>query len=263
MDELTEQPGLHCPRCQVPLRTGAKFCSACGAPADPAAIDTERRQTARDGARFALHWIGIQRIIFLFGLLLLSTLVLGMIGRDDTTPWSEVVMSVIDAVIVFAFAASRYWQILPLLGPPQADMREAIRLLALALAFIALMAGYFALIEKAGIPIIRVSSSFEAAGWGIGLMILIDAIMPAIVEELAFRGIIQTELEQITGMREALLIQAALFSVLHLLPMMFPSHFIMGLCFGYLRQRTKSLYPGMLLHASWNTLAICQEVYWT
>lgn len=220
----------------------------------------ERRAAAPDGARFTLHFAGIKRVGTLFGLLLLSSLVLGMLGRDDSTPWSEVLISAFDAVIVFAFAATGYREISPVLGLPRADWRTAIRLLALALAFIALMQGYFTLIEKAGVPIIRASTSFVAAGWGVGLILLVVSITPAIVEELAFRGVIQTELEKILGMREALLIQAALFSVLHLLPMMFPSHFIMGLCFGYLRQRTGSLYPGMLLHAAWNALVIWQEM---
>ena len=35
---------------------------------------------------------------------------------------------------------------------------------------------------------------------------------------------------------------------------MFPSHFLMGLCFGYMRRRSRSIYPGMALHAMWNAL---------
>jgi len=83
--------------------------------------------------------------------------------------------------------------------------------------------------------------------------------MPAVFEELAFRGVIQTALESVLDRREAWLIQGALFSVLHLTPLSFPSHFLMGLCFGYLRTRSRSLYPGMLLHATWNALVLMAE----
>jgi membrane protease YdiL (CAAX protease family) len=92
-------------------------------------------------------------------------------------------------------------------------------------------------------------------------MLLLISLMPGIFEELAFRGVIQSTLEHVFDRREALVIQAALFSVLHLLPLDFPSHFVMGLCLGYMRLRTKSLYPGMILHASWNAFILCQELY--
>jgi membrane protease YdiL (CAAX protease family) len=34
----------------------------------------------------------------------------------------------------------------------------------------------------------------------------------------------------------------------------------MGLLFGVLRRRTGSLYPGMLVHAGWNTTIIWAEL---
>ena len=89
---------------------------------------------------------------------------------------------------------------------------------------------------------------------------MLISLLPGIVEEVGFRGIIQSLLARITGAREAWLIQAALFSILHLSPLMFPDHFLMGLCLGYLRSRSRSLYPGIALHASWNALVLVQEV---
>jgi membrane protease YdiL (CAAX protease family) len=41
----------------------------------------------------------------------------------------------------------------------------------------------------------------------------------------------------------------------------FPTHFAMGLIFGWLRMRTGSLLPGMLLHAAWNAANIVLELY--
>lgn len=66
-------------------------------------------------------------------------------------------------------------------------------------------------------------------------------------------------MERTVDAREAWLIPAALFSLLHLSPIVFPSHFVMGLVFGYVRLRTRSLYPGMLLHASRNALQVFAE----
>ena len=68
------------------------------------------------------------------------------------------------------------------------------------------------------------------------------------------------ELEHTVDARDAWLIQAALFSVLHPSPIVFPSHFVMGLVFGYLRLRSRSLYPGMVLHTTWNALVLFAEI---
>ncbi|HEY5993332.1 MAG TPA: CPBP family intramembrane glutamic endopeptidase [Gallionellaceae bacterium] len=265
MDETDAPAAQHCPRCQGRLRAGAKFCPACGAALDPAALQPERATEpavqASPGSRFDLHWSEFRLIAKLFGLLLLASLVIGLVGRNDSTPWSDVSGSIAEVMIVLWFACYRYHDISPLLGAPQADRRTALRLFGLCLGFVALLQLYFYLIEKAGVPIIHMTAPYQAAGWGIGVMLLVNSAMPAVAEELAFRGIIQSTLERIVGEREALLIQAALFSVLHLLPMMFPSHFIMGLCFGYLRLRTRSLYPGIALHAAWNALVVLQEIF--
>lgn len=276
-----DQPAAHCPRCQGTLRGGERFCPACGAALDPAArppdpgwdepevqesavspengMQESARQERR--AHFEEYWSELKLVGWLYGTLLLASLVVGWVGRNDTTPWSDVGGGIAEVVIVFAFVALRHRDIVPLLGLPQVGWRSALKLLFLSLAFMALMELYFYLIGKAGVEIIEITEPYQAAGWSVGVMLLVNSLIPAVTEELAFRGIIQSTFERIVGMREAMLIQAALFSVVHLLPMMFPSHFLMGLLFGYLRLRTRSLYPGMALHAAWNALVVLQEVY--
>src|ERR1700678_1459671 len=69
-------------------------------------------------------------------------------------------------------------------------------------------------------------------------------VRQSIVEEVAFRGVIQ----------------GPLFGLLHLSPLVFPSHMLMGLCFGFLRNRSNSLYPGMLVHGGWNARVIYSEI---
>ena len=58
---------------------------------------------------------------------------------------------------------------------------------------------------------------------------------------------------------DAMLLQAAMFSILHLAPLSFASHFVMGLGLGWLVVRTRSLYAGMLLHALWNGMIVWLE----
>lgn len=261
LDANLNQADQYCYHCQRKLRTGAKYCISCGRTIDISADTPIPQELKRSSSSFATHWKEIKQVGWLFGLLLSSSLVLGIIARFNSSPWPEVAVSGIDALIVFAFAGFRYREILPLLGWPRLSMRSMILLAALAVTFIALLNGYFTLIEWAGVPTLRVTSTYLKAGWHVGSMLLLVSVVPAFVEELAFRGVIQTTLERIFDEREAWLIQAALFSVLHLMPIAFPSHFIMGLCFGYMRLRSKSLYPGMMLHGTWNAFILFKELY--
>jgi membrane protease YdiL (CAAX protease family) len=92
-------------------------------------------------------------------------------------------------------------------------------------------------------------------------LLALFALAPAVFEEVAFRGIIFERLRRVLGEREGWLVQAAFFSVLHLSPVIFLTHFAMGLILGWLRIRARSLLPCMILHASWNAASIVLELY--
>jgi len=253
----------HCLNCRQSLRAAAQFCANCGHTTRASALVQLQPESASPQSNFASHWNELKRVGWLFGLLLSISLGLGTIGRLSSSPWPSTIASGFEVVIVLWFAGNRFKEVSPLLGIPRVDMRTVFELAILSLVFVVLMTGYFALIERAGVPMIHVSAEYRKSGWNVGLMLVFISILPAVIEELAFRGVIQSSLEHIVSGRDAWLIQAALFSVLHLLPIVFPSHFIMGLCFGYMRLRSKSLYPGMLLHGSWNALALFDELYWS
>lgn len=71
-----------------------------------------------------------------------------------------------------------------------------------------------------------------------------------IVEELAFRGMLFAALTK-RGVRPewVIVISAALFSLFHLEPVRIPLLFALGLVFGYLRWKTRSLGAPVLAHA--------------
>jgi membrane protease YdiL (CAAX protease family) len=260
------EPEYICGSCRQTLRKGAQFCSGCGyghlvEPAPPSYIESPFSD-AQVNLRVSAHLNSLKQIGVLFGLLLCSSFLLGLISRSTSSPWPDVIVSGIDALIVGVFVIIARRDVLPLLRAARISPRQAFGLAGVALAFMVAMAAYFQLIERAGVPFYRATASYLDHAWPVWSMFLMISVLPAIVEEMAFRGVIQSSLEQILGSREAWLIQAALFSVLHLLPIIFPSHFAMGLFFGYLRLRSKSLYPGMLVHATWNALSLCEELYW-
>jgi membrane protease YdiL (CAAX protease family) len=91
------------------------------------------------------------------------------------------------------------------------------------------------------------------------IALLTICVQPAIVEELAFRGFIFGSLRRILDGREAILVSALLFAIMHLSPLSFVHLAILGIALGWLRERTGSVYPGMLLHFCHNFLVILSE----
>lgn len=115
----------------------------------------------------------------------------------------------------------------------------------------------FALFEKMGFVLEDdYLLPYVLEGWPAWSGYLSIAVVTPITEELLFRGLIQPKLEQTLRPGEALIVQAVLFSAAHLSPVILATHFAMGLAFGWVRRRSGSLLPSIVLHGAWNAWVI-------
>lgn len=87
------------------------------------------------------------------------------------------------------------------------------------------------------------------------------ALAPAICEEALFRGVVQGALSRRMTARAAIVIQAALFGIYHLNVYQAIPAFAVGLLMGWLAHRSRSLLPGVVLHALHNGLALAAQFY--
>lgn len=78
--------------------------------------------------------------------------------------------------------------------------------------------------------------------------ILVIALLPALTEEILFRGLMQKWFSQALSRKKTFLLCAALFGLLHFSIISFPYLFALGLFFSYIRFKTDSLWPVILLH---------------
>lgn len=78
------------------------------------------------------------------------------------------------------------------------------------------------------------------------------AVLPAVMEEIAFRGLLFSALEPWLPSWKSVVVSAALFSLLHLSPIKIPLYLGLGLVLGWLRIRSGSLIPPMLMHFAYN-----------
>ena len=88
---------------------------------------------------------------------------------------------------------------------------------------------------------------------------VVIAVIAPIVEELLFRGI-GFHLLQRFGDTAAILATGLAFGLYHGLVNALPILALFGVALGWLRARTRSVYPGMLVHAAFNSVALIVSV---
>lgn len=101
--------------------------------------------------------------------------------------------------------------------------------------------------EIVGIHIPLPESPFENSAPYIVVSVLTSALLPALLEEFAFRGVILGSLRRF-GDGFAVIVSAALFGMTHFYITQIPMAFILGLVIGFIVVKTNSLLPGILIH---------------
>jgi membrane protease YdiL (CAAX protease family) len=144
----------------------------------------------------------------------------------------------------------------PASEPGLTSLRSLVLTVGAWIMIFLFMSAYVRTAEALGFRYLDLGERYTAAGWPRWAVLAEVALVPALIEEIAFRGLIQGGLGRVMKTRDALIVQAAMFSVLHFSPVCFVSHFVIGLILGALRQQTRSLYPGMLVHAAWNAWVV-------
>jgi sodium transport system permease protein len=90
----------------------------------------------------------------------------------------------------------------------------------------------------------------------IWIVVLLVALVPAICEELAFRGFILSGFRHLGHKWWAIALSSAMFGVTHTMLHQSLVTTVAGAVIGYIAVQTGSIFPGMLFHFSHNALAI-------
>ena len=248
-----------------------RFCPGCGTAWDvawtecPACTERERRRRAV-ATRPDSPGHPLRSALGLYFVLLSTTAIGIVIDTAISNPDSEALnprvwlgIDVADAIIVLLWCVGSWPSIrsglVRFASPRWYAVAAAIPIATFLLAGV----GVWLLVEALGIEEIRYSEPFLSAGFGWWVVILAICVQPAVIEELAFRGVMLAALQHILNVREAVIVSALLFMVIHLAVLSFPHLFVIGLVLGYLRVKTGSIYPCMLAHFVHNLLVVLSE----
>lgn len=102
--------------------------------------------------------------------------------------------------------------------------------------------------------------SLPSSAFGVLLYVVRLAVLPAIIEEFAFRGVIMQHLRRY-GDGFAILMSAILFAILHGNMIQIPFALIAGCTIGYAVIVTGSLWTGIAIHFANNILSVVQTFF--
>ncbi len=95
----------------------------------------------------------------------------------------------------------------------------------------------------------------NATSGGLLLVLCAAALLPALVEELMFRGLVTRAFEK-RSHAEMVLVPSLLFGMFHLEPTQIAGTIVLGIAFGLTRLYSGSLVPSIVGHAAYNTYVI-------
>ncbi len=98
--------------------------------------------------------------------------------------------------------------------------------------------------------------ALDTSTTGLILKVMAIAILAPLIEELLFRGYLQTALMDKMNHHAAIWLAALIFAIIHLQPMAIPGLMLLGAAFGYIYHRTGSLKTCIVLHMVNNGLAL-------
>lgn len=137
------------------------------------------------------------------------------------------------------------------------DMYRGIKLPVLGVSVVFIFSAMYVLnllIEQAGIPNTMEDTFLAMSRNPLGALSI--AVLAPILEELLFRGAIQSHLQAMCKHPwTAIIVASLIFGIVHGNPAQIPFAFLLGTLFGWLYFRTGSLLPGIIGHVLNNSIA--------
>ncbi len=162
------------------------------------------------------------------------------------------------AIVVIAWAAIAWRDTLPALRLP--SFRWMFLGILMGLGTFAFASIYLdSLSYLADLRTPKMSAPLRDAGYSWLFVLGMIAVYPAIFEELAFRGIIVPCLNRLLTTTETIIVSGMMFMILHLSIASAPQLLLLGTLIAWLRIRSGSIWPCMLMHFTHNAMCIAFE----
>lgn len=250
MEQENQEPEYHCEECGSAVKGYHRFCFNCGAYLGADAEQISIFNNANLQSAFFFY------AIYLFICLLVSYT--GWFATYSKLFWIEIVM----AAIAIFYARLNWSNIKPLFRFNNFSWIVLAAVIAIALSFSLLVN---ISVSQINVSIFRSSTNLYDAyriyEFPVVVMIYSIAFMPAVFEELAFRGVLYNYLARFLDDRLVVLVTGFVFAAIHLnffsLVWLVP----FGILIGSLRRRYNTLWYGIIFHFVFNTTSCLFDLY--
>lgn len=245
---LHEQHKNTCIECKQPIALNSKFCGFCGV--------SQKADTIAKGS-----WINVKHLAWFYAFDLIICAVASFIEIFKTFQWS-VFFDVLLAIGALTFFCIDIKNNKAILKWPKFS---AVKLLGYCLLAIVMSLIVSFCVKWLNHTLF--SKEFYYYGFYADknyapfLMIFFIAVMPALFEELGYRGFVLQNLLSVCDKKQAVFITSFLFAIMHL---SFVSLFWLipfALFLGYIRVKENTLWYGVFIHFFFN-LTVCIMELW-
>lgn len=104
-----------------------------------------------------------------------------------------------------------------------------------------------------GLPVQDIMAGYGGDGYPVWLLAIEVIVLAPVFEEIAFRGVLMSQLQRVMPSAQAIWVAATLFGVLHFSVLSMAVFLVpLGAVAGYLARETRSLLPAIAIHAAHN-----------
>jgi membrane protease YdiL (CAAX protease family) len=245
-----------CPNCYRPIPFDATTCLYCGAVQLPG---NEQFLNDPDQETVSPKWVYV--LVLFYGIDLVVCTVVNFMNYFHGLEWLFFTEGIL-ALLTIVFVIYLWKDIRPLLQWKSFSVPKALVYAVTAVIFALLVNMLVKWLNKSIFnQDIHYFRAFRHLQYPKLSMIFLVAFLPAIFEELAYRGVILHCLFKLSVERQAILIGAFLFAVVH---MSFISFFWLlpfAVWLGNIRLKEKTIWYGILIHFCFNLTACLLEFY--
>ncbi len=243
-----------CDYCGAPLSAAYYFCRNCSQPYTKVEFVLPKVSVPylSDGAKVKQIAPGALRIFWLYVSIILGTGIIGaaLFGLESSSYAFELFASFVFGAVTLGLAIYHFDTLKPQLSRP--GFGNVAAWLAFPLLLVLLAVNYVyhvAFIEFLGLTeVFKPEESYTQIFRSYPAAVFFVAVLPAVTEEIADRGLIQEWLQKAVSPWKAIVFTSFLFGISHFSVYSLPYLFTVGLLLGWLKWRTGSLYPSILIH---------------
>ena len=250
----------YCPYCHAPLSAFYYFCLACGTPYKPlsSVITPARPRPLSDEELVRLKTPQVATLFWTYLAVIIGVGMMTFVLFREDRPDLHLFINEVAILVTTCFFGWFYRKSLVVqLKNIGFDQSAAYVGLAALAPLLVLNYGYHAFFFH--VLHVHGADTFDklrAAGVTNGSLVVTFCLFPAVLEEIAYRGLMQHWLQTAIAPWKALAVASFLFAATHLAFLSLPYLFLVGLLLGWTKQRTGSLYPSMLIHFLHNFVVI-------